>query len=670
MASSLKVIALISGGKDSLFSILHCLANGHAVVALANLYPPPTPDDDDLNSYMYQTVGHAVIPLYEEALGIPLYREEIRGSAANSSRDYTAQEDDETESLVPLLKRIKEAHPEANAVSTGAIFSTYQRTRVESVAVRLGLTPLSYLWQYPYLPPYTQSSLLCDMEAVGQDARIIKVASGGLDDGFLWANVADSRTVARMKKALARFSEDGDGALVGEGGEFETLAVDGPSLLWRKRIEVEPDRVVHQSGGTAIWHGKNAHVVDKPLESFKLEDLRRPPLFDDEFLDILRADMDTSAGVISLPPDLAHHTAPPTNNCAKTQNAFVYSNITGETAPGLASEVKAQMANIFLRLDHALAAYDISKQDIVHCTLLLRRMSDFASANDIYSQYFDYTNPPARATVAVGDCMPNPLDVTLSVFAEKDSDRKGLHVQSQSYWAPANIGPYSQAISTMLPPRDRSAVNGTEDLHAAGRIVHIAGQIPLVPASMKLFTPSLNTILEEDSFKGEAVLALQHLFRIGRTQGVKWWTAGLAMLPSIPSAKEQEKRVLLAQALWKAIHAPPSPTEDQSAAEEELDAWDLKNLLPTFQDTSRRPAIPHRNSILSSSSSPADPPPTPPCFVADISALPRAANIEWLATGLAASSIAVRQSDYPLTHFTQPDPQTASCAARFCAREI
>ena len=38
--SPLNVVCLISGGKDSLFSILHCKKNGHNVVALANLHPP------------------------------------------------------------------------------------------------------------------------------------------------------------------------------------------------------------------------------------------------------------------------------------------------------------------------------------------------------------------------------------------------------------------------------------------------------------------------------------------------------------------------------------------------------------------------------------------------------------------------------------------------------
>jgi len=151
----LKVVALISGGKDSLFSILHCIANGHDVVALANLYPPPTSGEtpEDIDSFMYQTIGHAVIPLYEDALGLPLYRQEILGIAVDQSKTYSKnaptstelQDGDEVESLIPLLRKVMSAHPEVNAVSTGAILSDYQRTRVESVALRLGLVPLSYL---------------------------------------------------------------------------------------------------------------------------------------------------------------------------------------------------------------------------------------------------------------------------------------------------------------------------------------------------------------------------------------------------------------------------------------------------------------------------------------------------------------------------------------------
>lgn len=36
-----KVIGLVSGGKDSCFNLMHCIANGHDMVAIATLQPEP-----------------------------------------------------------------------------------------------------------------------------------------------------------------------------------------------------------------------------------------------------------------------------------------------------------------------------------------------------------------------------------------------------------------------------------------------------------------------------------------------------------------------------------------------------------------------------------------------------------------------------------------------------
>lgn len=35
----MRVVALISGGKDSCFNMMQCIAAGHEIVAVANLYP-------------------------------------------------------------------------------------------------------------------------------------------------------------------------------------------------------------------------------------------------------------------------------------------------------------------------------------------------------------------------------------------------------------------------------------------------------------------------------------------------------------------------------------------------------------------------------------------------------------------------------------------------------
>lgn len=691
MATSLNVIALISGGKDSLFSILHCQANGHTIVALANLHPVESANNnEDIDSYMYQTVGHSIIPLYEQALELPLYRQEITGTAVSSSRDYeqsAQQEQDETEDLVPLLQNIIKAHPEANAVSTGAILSTYQRTRVESVALRLGLTPLSYLWQYPMLPPYTQSSLLHDMAAVGQNAVIIKTASGGLDESFLGLNVADRRTIAKLSKAMTRFGEAGNGAIVGEGGEFETLALDGPRSLWKRRIKLGECEARVVDGGQTIMKIKNCRVEGKTEDAGEGDGvLRMPELFDEEFSKVLRdaeesdiKDVDPSSRTTPSPTSSSTTTNLRSiqsqtiqnfpNDISNTSTVFSYPNITHIPHPGPRSPPSYQLTVIFQRLDKLLQQFKLSKSNINHCTLLLRNMSDFTVLNPIYAQYFSAVNPPARVTVAVGDALPlalntTPLppraDVVLSVVLDKTASddfqsatRQGLHVQGRSYWAPANIGPYSQAISVRLPLGNGNGAEGQER-DAAGEIVYIAGQIPLVPASMEVFSPH--------SFRAQALLSLQHLWRIGRAKEVRWWTAGVGFIPAAVGDAEGAGRV--ARDLWARLHMLRRDDGDDEDEDEDVDPWDRINNTstgPVFNDTTYRAPIPDLSAVKMAT----DQVSVSPCFIVQVESLPRNVDIEWSATGLTASSIDFENTS-DRTAFSAP----AGSHARFYAFEV
>ncbi|KAF1924360.1 adenine nucleotide alpha hydrolases-like protein, partial [Didymella exigua CBS 183.55] len=681
----LNVIALVSGGKDSFFSMLHCVANGHNVVALANLHPPSTgSDNEDINSYMYQTVGHAVIPLYEQALGIPVYRQEITGSAVNSERDYRTpqaqqQEQDETEDLVPLLRKAMLAHPEANAVSTGAILSTYQRTRVESVALRLGLAPLSYLWQYPLLPPYSQSQLLRDMAAVGQRAIVIKTASGGLDERVLGWDVAAPSTIAKLQKAMARFGEESNGAVLGEGGEYETLALDGPRPLWKKRIRIEPGAAGVSEAGQSVLKMRASELEEKSGEDEgRAEMLRIPDLFDDEFkrvLDELEASDDTPSLISDDTPSVISDDATllnepvaatatfdrlPRNASTDTPTVFTYSNLsdTWRASMPSAPSPSRQLTKMLLRLDHVLKQWHLSRADINHCTLLLRCMSDFGVLNPVYGQYFSGVNPPARVTVSVGDCMPAGVDVMLSITMDKDArdrkgkvvrpvERQGLHVQGRSYWAPANIGPYSQAVSAQLPSESGEA-------SSAGQVVYVAGQIPLVPASMDMFTAR--------GFEGQATLALQHLWRIGRAKGVRWWTGAVGF---IPAGEAAEDKVKIAQAAWRGIHACSEEEADDDDGDgdgDNVDPWDRRNThVAAFNDTTHRAALPDP-----STQRPARPDGYPPCFIAQVDSLPRGADVEWSATGLTSGSASFSRSRLAALSMTQ----AAASGPRFYTLEI
>lgn len=62
---------------------------------------------DELDSYMYQTVGHHAIELYAEAMDLPLYRRTIQGSSLDTSRNYSKTEGDEVEDLYELLHLVK-----------------------------------------------------------------------------------------------------------------------------------------------------------------------------------------------------------------------------------------------------------------------------------------------------------------------------------------------------------------------------------------------------------------------------------------------------------------------------------------------------------------------------------------------------------------------------------
>jgi diphthine-ammonia ligase len=94
----MKFIALISGGKDSVFNIVKCVENGHELVAVLNLYNKD--DGQEKDSFMYQTVGTNAVQAIAEALNKPLYRREIKGMPKITSMEYTGEkEGDEVEDL-------------------------------------------------------------------------------------------------------------------------------------------------------------------------------------------------------------------------------------------------------------------------------------------------------------------------------------------------------------------------------------------------------------------------------------------------------------------------------------------------------------------------------------------------------------------------------------------
>lgn len=616
------MVALISGGKDSLFSILHCHQNGHKVVALANLHPPQKPDADradDLESYMYQTIGHAVIPHYESALGLPLYREEIIGAAMNQKKSYAPTEGqasepaDETESLVPLLRRVLEAHPEVNAICSGAIMSDYQRTRVESVALRLGLVPLSYLWQWPSLPGQTPSSLLENMATAGQDARIIKVASGGLDDSFLWQNVADTRTISRLSSAARRFGSLDQGAVLGEGGEYETLAIAGPAPIWKRRIVVAPESIKVIPGEAGSYSIRIAAAATDIISTQTVgATVPALALLDDGFQRMM--DMALSEpygelplidGSVSATDDKDLQSAAHVTSLG--EDTYILHSI--EAAGATPADQTAAIMDLAMA---QLQERGLRPGDVAYTTIVLRDMADFAAVNNVYGRYFVEPNPPARLTIACGEVLSTGSFLLISMTATQ-GPRDGLHVQSRSYWAPANIGPYSQAIS--FPTHHDTALQS---------VVMISGQIPLVPATMSLWNEK--DVPQHESFVREAVLGLQHLTRIGDNTKVRSWSSAIAFL-ALSEQDSVQHRLATVRHAWQALHKHKQvdpAVEDEE--DETFDVWDA-----TY-GRSAKPYSLYESENLSTTAT-ASSRAAPPLTAILVDSLPRGAAIEWVGTG-------------------------------------
>ncbi|KAK3899047.1 hypothetical protein C8A05DRAFT_18462, partial [Staphylotrichum tortipilum] len=284
--------------------------------------------------------------------------------------------------------------------------------------------------------------------------------------------------------------------------------------------------------------------------------------------------------------------------------------------------IQTQTLSLLTTIRAHLLSHSLPPTSILSTSILLRRMSDFAPVNALYASLFPFPNPPARVTISCGGEAEADITIALAVHTGLDkrggAQREALHVQSRSYWAPANIGPYSQAVSIPLA----SLGGGT----AGGRLVSVAGQIPLVPASMEMFDWGKGRL------EGQVVLGLQHLWRIGVERGVAWWTSAVAYFAGDDGEGGMEQRVELAARAWRASHET-SQEEEEDEDYEGPDVWDRRynDRYRTYStippDNNHQQDLPDRSVLTPSSSSPSVP--APPLFVAEVAELPRAAGVEW-----------------------------------------
>ena len=390
-------------------------------------------------------------------------------------------------------------------------------------------------------------------------------------------------------------------------------------------------KIIHQGAGSALLRISEATVEDKTETSAaSRQSPRMPDLLEQDFKDLL-----TSLPIddrFSRSVDGRHPLTPlPIRSRAtwclrKGKTTLFISNMIDDDRD---ASLEQSIANIKKRLELILREEGSSADDIIHTTILLRCMDrlSFATVNAVYAKLFTRPNPPARLTIAIGDSLPEQREIMMSMVIDlqPETSRRSLHVQSRSYWAPANIGPYSQAVSVEQDQTEADAE------HDGMRVVYVAGQIPLVPATMDVVQDEGSHRVHLAGYRLQGVLALQHLWRVGRAMEVNWWTAGIAFFTADQAVQAKAR---MAWEMWKLRHSTDADASvNADLPEREVDVWDQM-----YEQTGKHGARQTSSDRLpdwSMLTRPTSAAHVPPFWAVQVCELPRACEIEWSAIGVA-----------------------------------
>lgn len=217
MSINVNVAALFSGGKDSTYAIYLGQQRGWDVSRLITMVP------ERGESHMFHIPNIHLCGMLAEAMGIPILKVPTPG-----------QEELELEDLRKALTGLG-----VDGIISGAIASDYQHTRIDRLCHELGMVSFSPLWRWD------QMSVLEDIIAAGFKVMIVGVYADGMGKEWL-GRVLDRKAL----EELATLSAKNRMNVSGEGGEFETLVVDGPNF--RKRVEITQSETV--------WEGSRGEL--------------------------------------------------------------------------------------------------------------------------------------------------------------------------------------------------------------------------------------------------------------------------------------------------------------------------------------------------------------------------------------------------------------------------
>ncbi len=226
----MKSVILYSGGKDSTMALYESQKNGDEVYALLAMV------SRNKESYMFHVPDIHMVDYCSAAMEIP---------SIDVLTDGIKEE--ELNDLEETLKRLKEKGVEA--VYSGALESVYQKSRIDKICEKLELKSIAPLW---HKDPVEYMKEIVNQ---GFEVIITSVSAYGLTKEWLGKTIT-ADTIDELIELNKKYGIHP----AFEGGEAETLVIDGP-MFDRKIVIDEAEITWNFDNG--VYDIKKAHLEEK-----------------------------------------------------------------------------------------------------------------------------------------------------------------------------------------------------------------------------------------------------------------------------------------------------------------------------------------------------------------------------------------------------------------------
>ncbi len=203
----MKIAVLFSSGKDSTYAMYIQHKLKYKIACLVSI------ESKNKDSFMFHTPAIKFAKYQAKALDIPIIFQKTKGEKEEELKDLK-------KAIIKAVKKYK-----IQGIVTGALFSEYQKTRIEKICNSLKLKVYSPLWQI------NQETHMKNLIKENFEVIITAVAAEGLDKSWLGRKIDQ-----KMLNELIKLNKKNKINVAGEGGEFETFVLNCP--MFKKKIKV------------------------------------------------------------------------------------------------------------------------------------------------------------------------------------------------------------------------------------------------------------------------------------------------------------------------------------------------------------------------------------------------------------------------------------------------